>query len=156
MVIKLISIGKTKDKVYVNLQQEYLKKLKHYGKVECIELPALKGSGKISQEEQKRAEGKVILSHVKPGSKLVLLDENGQHFSSPKFAKKIENWQISSTAEVNLIIGGPFGFSEEVYDRAHEKIALSSMTFTHQMVRLFILEQLYRAFTIIKGEKYHH
>jgi 23S rRNA (pseudouridine1915-N3)-methyltransferase len=156
MKIKLLQVGKTDDTYLETGVEEYKKRLKHYVKTEetTIRLPS--NFAKQGMEVQKEAEGKEILKQVQPGERLILLDENGKHFTSTEFARHLEKAGIESVKTMVFVIGGPFGFSEEVYKRADEKIALSKMTFSHQMVRLFFWEQLYRAFTIIRGEKYHH
>jgi len=116
----------------------------------------VKNSNKLSPEELKKKEGEMILSKIENGDVLILLDENGKNFSSREFSKVIEQQMVNATKHLFFLIGGAFGFSDEVYQRANQKISLSKMTFSHQLVRLVFAEQLYRAFTIIKGEKYHH
>jgi 23S rRNA (pseudouridine1915-N3)-methyltransferase len=154
MKIKLIVIAKT-DKDYLKLgMEEYLKRLKHYCNVEYTELNSGKKYRGINS--QKDEEGTQMLKEIDPTDILVLLDENGQQFSSLDFSKWIAKRQVASVKKIVFVIGGPYGFSDSVYARANSKISLSQLTFSHQMVRLFFLEQLYRAFTIIKGEKYHH
>lgn len=155
MKIRLLTIGKTSDSWVKEGIGVFEKRLKHYCTFEVAELvvPALKG---LNADQQKTAEGKYLLARLSQGEKLVLLDENGATFTSEKFAEWMNRQQNSGVKSLAFVVGGPFGFSEEVYKAAAAKISLSSMTFTHQMVRLFFTEQLYRAFTILKGEKYHH
>lgn len=155
MKIRLLTLGKTADEWAKDGIEVFEKRLKHYCTFSIDEfvVPGLKG---LNQEQQKTAEGKFILSKIAAGERLIILDENGTSHSSEKFAGWINKQQNSGVKTVVFVVGGPFGFSEEVYMAATAKISLSSMTFTHQMVRLFFTEQLYRAFTILKGEKYHH
>jgi len=156
MNITCFSIGKTKEPEYVKFIEFYTKKLNHYNSFQYIEIPSLKNANKLSKEKLKEEEGKLILKKTKPNSPIILLDEKGKNHSSKEFASYINKKMISGGQEIYFVIGGAFGFSDEVYQRANEKIALSKMTFTHQMVRVIFLEQLYRVFSIIKGEKYHH
>jgi 23S rRNA (pseudouridine1915-N3)-methyltransferase len=155
MKIRLLTLGKTADSWAREGIEVFEKRLKHYCtfSIEEFAVPGLKG---LNVEQQKIAEGKFLLGKIATGERLVLLDENGAAMSSEKFAEWIGKQQNSGVKSVVFAVGGPFGFSEEVYKAAAAKISLSSMTFTHQMVRLFFTEQLYRAFTILKGEKYHH
>ena len=154
MKIKIICIGKTTDKRVVSFIEEYEKRLKHYAKVEIqyIEMKKKNSDGKMLKVD----EGKLILNQLTTSSILILLDELGLSFNSTDFAKFIQKRLVNSQGELVFVIGGAFGFSDELYKRANFKIQLSSMTFTHQMVRIIFIEQLYRAFTILKGEKYHH
>lgn len=155
MKIRLLTVGKTADEWAKEGIKVFEKRLKHYCTFSMEEyvVPGLKG---LNQQQQKSVEGKFILSKVANGERMILLDENGNTFSSEKFADWLNKQQSSGVKSIVFIVGGPFGFSEEIYKAASGKISLSSMTFTHQMVRLFFAEQLYRAFTILKGEKYHH
>lgn len=155
MKIRLLTIGKTTDDWVRAGVGVYEKRLKHYCTFEIAELTVPGLAGKNTQQ-QKEAEGKYLLAKLNPGEKLVLLDENGSAFTSEKFAGWMQQQLSSGVKSVAFVIGGPFGFSDEVYKAASARISLSSMTFTHQMVRLFFTEQVYRAFTILKGEKYHH
>lgn len=154
MKIRLICIGKTADKKIQSLMEDYLKRLKHYAKfsIEIIEYKKKKND----PNALRISEGEVILEKISSQTTLILLDELGDSFSSVKFSAFLQKRLNHSLHEIVFIIGGAYGFSEKVYERANYKIALSKMTFTHQMVRLIFIEQLYRAFTIIKGEKYHH
>lgn len=156
MKIKIIVIGKT-DKAFLKEGLDlYVKRLKHYVLVDFIIIPDIKNSKNLSSEQQKDKEGKLILSKVDRDDKVILLDEKGKSYNSVEFSRFIENNMISSTKSLCFVIGGPYGFSSEVYGHAIFKISLSKMTFSHQMIRLIFFEQLYRAFTIIKGEPYHH
>lgn len=156
MKITCISIGKTKEKEYVKFIDFYSKKIGHYNSFEYLELPALKNASKLNAAQLKNEEGRLILKKISPKTHLILLDEKGKIFSSGKFSEHLNRKMIAGGSEITFIIGGAYGFSDELYQRANEKIALSLMTFTHQMVRVIFLEQLYRAFSIVKGEKYHH
>lgn len=156
MKITLLVVGKT-DADYLNTGiNEYVKRLKRYIKFEVDVLPEHKKSRSISEGQQKTKEGDIILSRVKPGSELHLFDEKGKSFTSREFARFLEKKMASGLKELVLVIGGPYGFSKEVYGNSSSQISLSKMTFSHQMVRLLCVEQLYRAFTILKGEPYHH
>jgi 23S rRNA (pseudouridine1915-N3)-methyltransferase len=156
MKIKFIYIGKTSKKFLLEGELEYLKRLKHYCNIECIEITDLKNQKSLSFEEIKKAEGEKFLSNLQKEDQVYLLDDKGKTFSSPQLAEFISKQQIYSSGTLIFLVGGAFGFSKAVYERAIGKISLSSLTFSHQMVRMIFLEQLYRAFTIIKGEKYHH
>jgi len=154
--IKLITIGKTDKKYFAQGIDEYTKRLKHYIKFDTIVIPDIKKNKKTDESLQKKIEGELILKNIKNTDFIVLLDENGDTFSSVGFSKFIEKQTIKSLKTLVFIIGGAYGFSDTVYKVANKKIALSEMTFSHQMVRLIFVEQLYRVFTIIKGEPYHH
>ena len=156
MKIKLICVGKTIKPFLKDGEQEYLKRLKHYTPVEKIEIPELKNAKKLSEEQIKQQEGQLILNQIKPGEIIVLLDERGKQFSSIDFSKYLQKKFNSGGKGIAFVIGGAYGFSDEIYAKATDKISLSKMTFSHQMVRLFFLEQIYRGFTILKGEPYHH
>jgi 23S rRNA (pseudouridine1915-N3)-methyltransferase len=156
MKILFLLTGKTEDGWIKAGFEEYLKRLRHYSTLEIIEIPALKQSGKVSVAEQKIAEGELQLSKIQTSDRLVLLDEKGKEFSSQGFAKWMEKQLGAGHKRVVFLVGGPFGFSDTVYARANEKISLSQMTFSHQMIRPILAEQVYRAFTILRGEKYHH
>lgn len=155
MTIRILAIGKTKGGFTKDMLDEYLSRLKHYGKISWEEFDDIKKIDRTNHELVKQKEGELILNSLKPNDYLVLLDENGKERSSEDFATWLEKKQVSST---NLVfcIGGAFGFSNQVYDRTNEKFSLSKMTFNHQMVRGIFAEQLYRAFTITRGEPYHH
>jgi 23S rRNA (pseudouridine1915-N3)-methyltransferase len=136
--------------------KKYLDKISNYYPIEYVELPSLKGIKNMSIEEQKSKEADYFLTKIKAGDYLILLDENGKKFSSVKFAAFMQSTFNRGMKNIVFLVGGPFGFGEKVYERANDKISLSEMTFSHQMIRLLFTEQLYRAATIIKGEKYHH
>ncbi|MEJ6590007.1 MAG: 23S rRNA (pseudouridine(1915)-N(3))-methyltransferase RlmH [Crocinitomicaceae bacterium] len=156
MNVKLITIGKTSVSFLIEGEAEYQKRLKHYMRFERIDLNDLKTSQKTSQKEIRKKEGDLLLSKLTPNDIVVLLDEKGTQMNSIQLAKWFEKKTISGARNVVFVIGGAFGFDNAVYDRANEKISLSNLTFSHQMVRLFFLEQLYRISSILKGEKYHH
>ncbi|MDA8596097.1 23S rRNA (pseudouridine(1915)-N(3))-methyltransferase RlmH [Flavobacteriaceae bacterium] len=156
MKIKLLAIGKTDDKQLEVLMDVYQKRLKHYIKFELDIIPDLKQRKKLSEAEQKVKEGELILQKTKPGDFIVLLDEKGNQFRSIEFSDYIQKRMNSGIKQLIFVIGGPYGFSEAVYQSAQGKLSLSKMTFSHQMIRLFIIEQLYRSFTILKNEPYHH
>ena len=156
MNVKLIAMGKTSTSYLRDGELEYQNRLKHYMKFERIDLNDLKVSQNTSVNEVKKKEAKVILKYLNPSDQVVLLDENGKGFSSLEFSKWFEKQTLSGKKNLVFLIGGAFGFDKPIYERADEKIRLSSLTFSHQMVRLFFLEQLYRAGTILKREKYHH
>ena len=144
MDIALIAVGKTATGYVREGIEEYLKRLKHYIPFTMETVPDVRG-GKLSEEQQKRLEGERILSLIRPADRVVLLDERGAEYTSEKFAERIQK-----------DIGGPYGFSPEVYGRADGKLSLSKMTLNHEMVRMFFVEQVYRAMTILRGEPYHH
>ena len=154
--MKLILIGKTKSKFLLDGENEYQKRLKHYCKFSELIIPDIKNSGKLSKKELKEKEGGLILESIKNSDYFILLDDKGLALTSIDFAKFLNKKMVSSANELVFIVGGAFGFSESVYQRANIKLSLSKMTFSHQMVRMIFKEQLYRAFTILKGEKYHH
>lgn len=156
MKITLLSVGKTEEK-YLNQGIDiYLKRLKHYIKLELIEIPELKNTKGLSQDQQKAKEAELVLKKTVATDYVVLLDERGQELSSLQFADLLNKRMLASTQNLVFIIGGPYGFDDTVYQRANDKLSLSKLTFSHQMVRLFFAEQVYRAFTILKGEPYHH
>lgn len=156
MKLCLMVVGQTDDSELKGAIERYLKRLKHYCNFELEVIKAPKQFRKLAQSELKTAEGKLILENLNNQDFLVLLDEQGTEFSSVEFANKLQKWLNGGHKRIVFLIGGAFGFSEEVYQRANFKVALSRLTLTHQMVRLFFTEQLYRAFTILKNEKYHH
>jgi len=156
MTIKLVCIGKTDKKELEELIKVYSDRLQHYIKFEFEIIPDLKKTKNLDENQQKSKEGDLILSGVQNSDFVVLLDENGKQFSSEAFSEYIQKRMNTGLKRLIFVIGGPYGFSEEVYKRADSKISLSKMTFSHQMVRLFFTEQLYRAFTILKNEPYHH
>ena len=156
MKITLLTVGKT-DKDWVKQGIDiYASRMKHYFPFSIVEIPELKNASSLSQEQIKTKEGELILKNIKPTDDVILLDERGREFSSMEFAKVLQD-KISYTGkDIVFIIGGAYGFSEVVRKRSNSKISLSRMTFSHQMVRAIFVEQLYRAFTIMKGEPYHH
>ena len=156
MKISLLAIGKT-DEAYLQKGMElFLKRIPHYIPFELKIIPDIKNSKNLSTEQQKEKEGELILQQTNTSDELFLLDERGAEWSSVEFARFLEKKMISGNKRMIFVIGGPYGFSEAVYSRANGKVSLSKMTFSHQMVRLIFLEQLYRAMTILKGEPYHH
>lgn len=156
MRINLLCIGKTDDKEIQNLVAYYLGRLPRHWNFVLTEIPDVKNSKNLTPELLKKEEGKLFQNYFENGEPVVLLDEKGKQYSSREFAQKIDSWQNSSTRKINFLIGGAYGFSEEIYQRANEKISLSKMTFTHQMIRLFFVEQLYRADQILQGKPYHN
>ena len=156
MEISLIVIGKTNARYLQEGIDEYIKRLKHYIPYSITVLPDIKNTKKLTEEQQKEAEGKLMLDALKPGDFLVLLDERGKEFTSVAFADYLQRKMNAGLRRLVFVIGGPYGFSQSVYDRADEKISLSKMTFSHEMIRLFFTEQVYRAMTIQRGEPYHH
>ncbi len=156
MTIKLLSIGKTDSKELQLLIDDYQKRLGFYNKFKLDIIPDIKNAKNLSEERQKQKEGELILKQLKPTDVLILLDENGKQMDSVRFALYLQKHMNSGIKQLVFAIGGPYGFSQEVYDKAQGKLSLSKMTFSHQMVRLFFVEQLYRAFTILKNEPYHH
>ncbi len=156
MKITLLAIGKTDSRNLQNLIDDYSKRLSHYIGFQLEVIPDVKNAKNLSEAQQKKAEGDEILKRLQGGDYLVLLDEKGKTFTSEGFSEYLQKRMNSGLKNMVLVIGGPYGFSEEVYQKAQGKISLSSMTFSHQMVRLFVVEQLYRAFTILRNEPYHH
>ncbi|WP_422348268.1 23S rRNA (pseudouridine(1915)-N(3))-methyltransferase RlmH [Flagellimonas sp.] len=156
MQITLIAIGKTDSAELSQLINIYEKRLGHYIKFQFKILPDLKNTKNLSESQQKEKEGELLLSQIHSSDHLVLLDENGRHYSSMEFSKFLQKKMNSGLKNLVLVIGGPYGFSAPVYSRSQEKLSLSQMTFSHQMVRLFLVEQLYRGFTILRNEPYHH
>ncbi|NQV53840.1 MAG: 23S rRNA (pseudouridine(1915)-N(3))-methyltransferase RlmH [Flavobacteriales bacterium] len=156
MAIRVISVGKTNiDFVQAGIG-EYLNRLKHYTKLTWTELPDVKKVDRTDQEQLKRKEGEAFLHIIEARDTVVLLDEKGKSVSSEGFAGMIEQFQLYEQGDLVFVIGGAYGFSEAMYDRANRKLSLSALTFNHQMVRMILAEQLYRAFSIIRGEPYHH
>ncbi|MDQ0477669.1 MULTISPECIES: 23S rRNA (pseudouridine(1915)-N(3))-methyltransferase RlmH [Chryseobacterium] len=156
MRINLVCMGKTDDKEITNLVQYYQNRLPKYWNFELIEIPDVKNAKNLSPDLLKKEEGKLFLNLIENSDTIVLLDEKGKQFTSREFAAKIDNWMSSSVKKVSIIIGGAYGFSDEMYARANEKMSLSKMTFTHQMIRLFFVEQIYRADQILQGKPYHN
>ena len=156
MTIKLLVIGKTDNMQLQQLIDDYTKRLGFYIKFELEIIPDLKKVKNLSEDQQKQKEGDLILSKITPTDILILLDENGKQYDSVQFANYLQKHMNSGIKQLVFVIGGPYGFSPEVYSKARGKVSLSKMTFSHQMVRLFMIEQLYRGFTILKNEPYHH
>lgn len=156
MNIKLLAIGKTDNKNLQALIDEYTKRLGFYIKFDLEVIADIKNVKNLSETQQKQKEGELILAKLTATDHLILLDENGKNFSSVGFADELQKKMNAGIKTLVFVIGGPYGFSEEVYKKANGKISLSAMTFSHQMVRLFVIEQIYRGFTILKNEPYHH
>ena len=156
MKIVLLTIGKTKKSFLSEGIKKYLLKLKHYTNLESIEIDNVKFSKNISESELINKEAELLISKLSPSDYLILLDEKGRQYSSLEFSKKLNNWMIGSKKRLVFIIGGAYGVSKTVSSRVDEILSFSSMTFSHQMIRLFFLEQLYRAYTIINNNPYHH
>lgn len=156
MKIRLITVGKTNKSYFLEAEHEYIKRLGKYVSFEKLELPDVKNAKSMPAEKIKLEEGKLILSKLDPSGILILLDENGKEFNSVQFSGWLRQEMNRGPKSIQFVIGGAYGFSEEVYAAAKSKIALSQMTFNHQMVRMIFIEQVYRAFTILNGEPYHH
>lgn len=156
MKIKLLAIGKTDDKNLSALIGIYQKRLNHYINFDLETIPDVKRAKNLSPKQQKEKEGKLILSQVSASDVLIVLDEKGRQFTSVEFSDYLQKKMNGSIKQLVFVIGGPYGFSDAVYQKAQGKIALSKMTFSHQMVRLFFVEQLYRGFTILRNESYHN
>lgn len=152
----LVLVGKNNDSRLISLMEDYTKRINRYHRLDIQIIPELKNKGKMSENIQKQKEGQLIIEKLKAGDWVVLLDEKGKSFNSIGFSQYINAKRSSSHKRIVFVVGGPYGFSEEMYARGQEKIALSNMTFSHQMVRLFFLEQLYRANTLLNNEPYHH
>lgn len=155
MKIVLLVTGKTTDSRLVSLIDDYQQRLKHYVPFELVVIPDIKNAKSLSQDQLKTAEGEAILSRLMPAMDVLLLDEHGREFRSIEYAEFLQK-KMASGKDLALVIGGAYGFSEAVYQRANGKISLSQMTFSHQMIRLMAIEQLYRAMTILRNEPYHH
>ena len=151
----LILVGKTTDKHFQAGISDYAERIGRYMPFDIVTIPELKNTKSLSEDQQKTMEGELILKQLQPSDTLVLLDEHGKELRSVELAKWLEQKQQTARRLV-FVIGGPYGFSEAVYNRANEQLSLSKLTFSHQMVRLVFTEQIYRACTIIKGEPYHH
>lgn len=156
MKITLLTVGKT-DRDWVKQGLDlYMSRLKHYIPFTLTEIPELKNVSSLSESQIKTKEGELILKQLRPSDDVILLDEKGKQYSSIEFSRLIQDKMTYSGRDIVFVIGGAYGFAPEVYDRAASKISLSKMTFSHQMVRTIFVEQIYRAFTIMKGEPYHH
>jgi 23S rRNA (pseudouridine1915-N3)-methyltransferase len=156
MTITLLAIGKTDSAALQQLIEVYQQRLQHYIKFEYKLLPDIKNTKNLSVQQQKQQEGELLLKNLQKADVLVLLDEKGKQFSSLEFSSLLQKRMNSGIKNLVFAIGGPYGFSEDVYKRAQQQLSLSKMTFSHQMVRLFFIEQLYRGFTILRNEPYHH
>lgn len=156
MRVNLLCIGKTEDKEIKNLIGYYLTRLPKHWNFEITELPDIKNAKNLSPDLLKKEEGKSFLNFIDNQDVVIILDEKGKEFTSREFATKMNHWQNNSVKRLIFVIGGAFGFSKEVYERANERISLSKMTFTHQMIRLFFVEQIYRADQILQGKPYHN
>jgi len=156
MKVKLLAIGKTEEKYLKEGIELYIKKIEHYFPFEYEELPALKQTKNLTILEQKKREGEILLKKIAVHDTVVLLDENGKQYSSVEFSDFLQQKMLQNLKQVVFVIGGAYGFSEEMYQRKNQALSLSSMTFSHQMVRLIFLEQLYRGASILKNEPYHH
>jgi 23S rRNA (pseudouridine1915-N3)-methyltransferase len=156
MKIKFICIGKTGHSFLEIGELEYLKRLKHYVQLERIEIPDIKQAKNLSNSQIKELEGREILAKIKSSDVIILLDEKGEQFTSLNFSDFIQQKLNTGIKTIAFIVGGAYGFSEDVYRSANSKLSLSEMTFSHQMIRMIFLEQLYRAFTILRNEPYHH
>ncbi len=155
MRITLLTVGKTTDPRLASLIEDYRQRLTHYVPFEWVVLPDMKNAKALSEEQVKAAEGEMILRALTPSMDVVLLDEHGKEMRSVEYADWIQK-KMSSGRDLTLIIGGPYGFSPAVYERANGKLSISQMTFSHQMIRIMVIEQIYRAMTILRGEPYHH
>lgn len=156
MEIVLVTIGKTHFDFVISGIREYSKRLNHYLPFSVLELPDVKVSKSTTEAQQKEKEGDILLDRMLPSDFVILLDERGKQYSSMEFADYMERLMASGRKRILFVVGGPYGFAQRVYDRADAKISLSRMTFNHEMVRLFFVEQIYRAMTILRGEPYHH
>ncbi len=156
MKISLIAVGKTEDKYLIEGIEKYLNRLKHYINFNLVIIPDIKNTKNLTEAQQKTKEAEAISKQINAGDVIVLMDEKGKKYSSVLFANYLNKQMIGSIQHLVFIIGGPYGFDESIYKRSNASISLSDMTFSHQMVRLFFVEQLYRAFTILKNEPYHH
>ncbi|MFT4855833.1 MAG: 23S rRNA (pseudouridine1915-N3)-methyltransferase [Algoriphagus sp.] len=156
MQIKLLTVGKTDNPAIQQLVEEYAGRLTHYIRFELEVIPDLRNTKSLSELIQKEKEGDLILKKIQSSDELILLDERGKSFGSMEFSELVQKKMNSGLKQLVFVIGGPYGFSEAVYQRANAKISISKMTFSHQMIRPFFIEQLYRAFTILRNEPYHH
>ncbi|MFC3199773.1 23S rRNA (pseudouridine(1915)-N(3))-methyltransferase RlmH [Parapedobacter deserti] len=156
MRITLLCVGKTDDAGFALAIEKYQLRLKHYIRFDLVALPDVKNTKHLSADQQKSKEAGLIMKHLSPADHVCLLDERGREYRSVEFANQLNKLMVGSLQHVVFVVGGPYGFDESVYHRANWRISLSKMTFSHQMVRLFFVEQLYRAFSILNGEPYHH
>lgn len=156
MKIELLAVGKTTTPYIREAVTDYFKRINHYIPAEFVVTGELKNVKSLDREQQKQREGDAVMAYLQPSDYVILLDERGKQFTSREFATKLEQLNLASTRRLVMVIGGPYGFSEAVYKRGNLLLGLSKMTFSHEMVRLFVAEQLYRAMTILRGEPYHH
>ena len=156
MKATLILVGKTVDKRFAELISEYTNRLKHYISFEINTIPELKNTKSLTSEQQKNSEAELIIKNLQSSDYVVLLDEHGKEMRSVEMADWMKRKMNTINKRIVFIIGGPYGFSQKIYDIAHEKLSMSKMTFSHQMIRLIFVEQLYRSMTILNGEPYHH
>lgn len=156
MKITLLVLGKTEEKYIKEGIEKYTKRLKHYVAFSLTEIPELKNTKNLTEDQQKTKEAELIRKYIAPADHLILLDEKGEEYTSSQFSGFLNKKMIGSIQNLVFIVGGPYGFDSSIYAQAQGKVSLSKMTFSHQMIRLFFVEQLYRALTILKGEPYHH
>lgn len=156
MKITLLCVGRTQYEPFKEGIDRYIKRIPHYVPIEYVELPDVKTTAALTEQKQKEQEGKTLLSKLNNSDYVVLLDERGREYTSRQFSEFIQSKMVSLPGRLVFIVGGPYGFSEEVYARANSKLSLSKMTFPHELVRLFFVEQIYRAMSIMRGEPYHH
>lgn len=156
MKTTLLVVGRTVEKHYITAIDDYIQRTKHYISFDMEVIPELKNTKSLTMEQQKEKEGELICKAFQPGDVIVLLDEHGKELRSVEFADWIEKKMNTVNKRLIFVIGGPYGFSQKVYQMAHEKLSLSKMTFSHQMIRLIFVEQLYRAMNILHGGPYHH
>lgn len=156
MKITLLCVGKTDEEYLQHAIDKYVKRIKHYLSFKLLVIPDIKHTKSLSTQQQREKEGQAVLKHISTNDLLILFDEKGKPYSSVEFAAFFEKQMLRSVSHIVFVIGGPYGFDKGVYERANALASLSNMTFSHQMVRLFAVEQIYRAFTIIRKEPYHH
>ena len=156
MKITLLVVGKTNDPHFIAGIEEYAKRIRHYLPFDIEVIPELRNTKSLSEEQQKEKEADLLLKAFQPGDHIVLLDEHGREHRSVEFAAWMEKRMAAGLKRMVFVVGGPYGFSPRIYEKANEKVSLSRMTFSHQMIRLIFTEQIYRAMTIINGEPYHH
>lgn len=156
MKITLLTLGKTQDKYLAEGIAVFVKRLKHYISFQIIEIPELKDTKSLSRDQQKIREAELLFKNINSTDHVILLDEKSREFTSRQFADFLNKKLVGGQQRLVFVVGGPYGFSADIYDRSNEMLSLSKMTFSHQMIRLLFAEQLYRAFTILKGEPYHH
>lgn len=156
MKIELWVVGRTSTPYIRTGIDVFVKRIGHYVPFEIVEMPDVKGTKALTEDLQKQLEGQRMLDVIRPGDWVVLLDEKGREYTSREFAVYVDKKMVNVSRRIIFVVGGPYGFSREMYNRADDKMSLSKMTFPHELVRLFFVEQLYRAMTILRGEPYHH